>query len=273
MSKKNRFTAFMKVWGKYEDNLDTINQVHDRIKYQEVFDKIPYPCVLDWYSTDNPEAWEKNQRVAPELLKQYNWTEDSIKYDLNTYGFRNREFVPNPNSIITIGECFTFGTGLPREMTWPDMLEKETKFEIFNLSRPLSGLDHSFRHLLYWLPVLKSKKVLMLENSGDVREIFEANQSQPIGNWSNEEWKRVLTANKNERYISRKKNLLAIQKWCEMHDVEFHVVECNRRNEIGKEQYEKHKEEPYAVARDLMHPGFHFQRAMKDVFKEILEAY
>lgn len=269
---KNRYRAFMKVWGKHEEDSEELKLIHDRIKYHEVRDETSYPCVHKWYSTDNEEAWEKNKRTSPELLEKYNWTEDSIEYSLNSHGFRNREFVENPNSIITIGECFTFGTGLPREMTWPALLEKEVPYEIFNLGVPLAGLDFSFRTLFYWIPVLKSKKVFMLENSTEGREVFNNNESQIIGGWSEEQWKIDLAANKNERYISRKKNLLAIEKWCEMHDVEFIVLDFDTRNKTGHAEHEKHKEEPYCVARDLMHPGLHFHTAIKDIFKKTLEA-
>jgi hypothetical protein len=269
--RKSRYDAIMKVWGTSEDEPEVVAAVHDRIKYSEIHDDVPYPCVLNWISTDSEEQYEKNQRKSQDKLDLYGWDDTSVTYDLNSHGFRDKEFdCPDENSIITIGECFTFGTGLPREMTWPSLLEAEINTKIFNLSRPISGLDQAFRILYYWLPVLKSKTVLLFESSGLAREIFLGNESCSIGHWSLEDWRIDLVANRNERYISRQKNMLAIKAWCDMHDVTLHVVDTAARNRIGNSTYDKYKHEPKCVGRDLMHPGKHFHEAVMQEFKQII---
>jgi len=272
MSKVTRYDAFMKVWGTSEfESADEVAAIHDRLKYSEVQDDVPYPCVLNWISTDSEEQYQKNQKKSQHLLDLYEWDDTSVTYELNSHGFRDKEFdCPSEDSIITIGECFTFGTGLPNELTWPSLLQAETNKRIFNLSRPISGLDQAFRILYYWLPVLKSKTVLLFESSGLAREIFLNNETASIGHWSRELWRRDLVVNKNERYISRQKNMLAIKQWCDIHDVDLHIIDTTTRNKIGNFTYDKYKHESKCVGRDLMHPGKHFHAAVMQEFKQLI---
>lgn len=260
-------------WDRSEDSPELISTVMEQCKFGFPLESMRESMNPDtklnnrkfWYSTDSQENWEKNQQRQEEI-ESSGWLDYEITYDFNSYGFRNKEFVPEEDAIIILGDSLSFGTGLPREMTWPDMIEKRTGRTVFNLSLPMHSLDSSFRILYTWLTTLKSKTVLMLENSPIVREIYLEN----VGSWSDEEWKTNLPVDPSERILSRAKNLIAIQAWCDMHGVELIVIDCKTRHDMGTKAYEDNVGTKYNIARDLMHPGINFHKVHTELFLEKL---
>ena len=79
-----------------------------------------------------------------------------------------------------------------------------------------------------------------------------------------------MVESKTERFISRQKNLLAIKQLCQIHDIELKIVSARERNEIGLSNWNEHKEERYALSRDLMHPGLAFHEAIAERWKKEL---
>lgn len=260
-------------WDRAEDSPELISTMMEEFKFGFPLESMRESMNPDtklnnrkfWYSTDSQENWEKNQQRQEEI-ESSGWLDYEITYDFNSYGFRNKEFVPEEDAIIILGDSLSFGTGLPREMTWPDMIEKRTGRTVFNLSLPMHSLDSSFRILYTWLATLKSKTVLMLENSPIVREIYLEN----VGSWSGEEWKTNLPVDPSERILSRAKNLIAIQAWCDMHGVELIVIDCKTRHDMGTKAYEDNVGTKYNIARDLMHPGINFHKVHTELFLEKL---
>ena len=260
-------------WDRAEDSPELISTMMEEFKFGFPLESMRESMNPDtklnnrkfWYSTDSQENWEKNQQRQEEI-ESSGWLDYEITYDFNSYGFRNKEFVPEEDAIIILGDSLSFGTGLPREMTWPDMIEKRTGRTVFNLSLPMLSLDSSFRILYTWLATLKSKTVLMLENSPIVREIYLEN----VGSWSDEEWKTNLPVDPSERILSRAKNLIAIQAWCDMHGVELIVIDCKTRHDMGTKAYEDNVGTKYNIARDLMHPGINFHKVHTELFLEKL---
>ena len=260
-------------WDRSEDSPELISTMMEEFKFGFPLESMRESMNPDtklnnrkfWYSTDSQENWEKNQQRQEEI-ESSGWLDYEITYDFNSYGFRNKEFVPEEDAIIILGDSLSFGTGLPREMTWPDMIEKRTGRTVFNLSLPMLSLDSSFRILYTWLATLKSKTVLMLENSPIVREIYLEN----VGSWSDEEWKTNLPVDPSERILSRAKNLIAIQAWCDMHGVELIVIDCKTRHDMGTKAYEDNVGTKYNIARDLMHPGINFHKVHTELFLEKL---
>ena len=160
-------------------------------------------------------------------------------------------------------------------MTWPYLLEKEIGTKVWNLGLCTVGLDTTFRTLLSWLPVIKPKMVLLLENSQLGREVWYIDEEKDewntsIGFWSDYDWQRELVESKTERFVSRQKNLLAIQQLCEINDIELRIISARERNEIGLSNWNEHKEEKYALSRDLMHPGLAFHQAIAERWKKEL---
>lgn len=261
-------------WERSEDSPELISTMMEKFKFGYPLESMregmnsdtKLPNSLRWYSTDTEQLWEKNLKKVPEDIETSGWLDYKFTYDLNSHGFRNKEFVPEEDSIIAIGDSLSFGTGLPREMTWPDMIEVRTGKTVFNLALPMFALDSTFRILYTWLSTLKSKTVLLLENSPIMREIYLEN----VGSWSTEDWKSNLVLDPSERILSRAKNLLAIQTWCDMHGVELIVIDCQTRIDIGTKAFEDNIGTKYNIARDMMHPGINFAKVHTELFLEKL---
>tara|TARA_B100000902_G_C27083393_1_gene800058 strand:- start:75 stop:902 length:828 start_codon:yes stop_codon:yes gene_type:complete len=273
MSKKFfRYKAFERIFRQSEDSEEVVNRVENKIKYHntDAYERNS-ATQLWWCSTDSEEEYKKNLEERPDMLKQYGWLDSNINYDLNQYGFREDEFKESPTSWVAAGECFTFGTGLTETMTWPTMLEYKTGKKVWNLGLPLAPLDVTFRVLYAWLPIIRPEKLLLLESSQLAREVWVDEKPEPIGFWltdENDSWKKSLASDKVERYISRQKNLMAINELCVQLDIELHTISALERHELGVKAWESGEGEPYAVCRDLMHPGFHFQKAITERWLE-----
>ena len=147
--------------------------------------------------------------------------------------------------------------------------------KVWNLALCTTGLDTSFRTLYNWLPVIKPKMVLLLENSQLGREVWYIDKDREewntqIGFWSDLDWQKELVESKTERFISRQKNLLAIEQLCQINGIDLKIISARERNEIGLSNWEDNKEEKYALSRDLMHPGLPFHKAMVERWKKEL---
>lgn len=263
MSKFFRYKAFERIYGKTEDDQETLDRVEEKIKFatQSDFDRRT-PITYNFWSTDSSDEFEKNKSKRPEELEKYGWLGTPITYHLNEYGYREDSFHYSPESYIAIGECFTVGTGLPETMIWPSMLELEGLGKVWNLALPESGLDTTFRSLYSWLPVIQPKAVLLLENSQLAREVYTDEVSDKIGHWSPAGWKRDLVGDKVERFLSRQKNLMAISELCQENKTELKIISAAERHEIGMNAWQGNENEKFAASRDLMHPGLHFQQAI-----------
>ena len=115
----------------------------------------------------------------------------------------------------------------------------------------------------------------MLENSTLARETWYIDENNEewntcIGFWSDLEWQQEVCLSKTERYLNRRKNLMAIRELCRMEGVEFKLITAKERNEIGFRDWEANKDTKYALARDLMHPGLYFHQSMVHRWKEEL---
>ena len=211
----SRYKAFERIFfGKTEDEDKHVESVNGRIPYAFGWNrKLNEPSRQKFSSTDSEDAWESNLKNQKDLLEKYGWLDTEVYYDLNSHGYRDEEFKESPNSIVAAGECFTYATGLPIEMSWPYLLGKELDTKIWNLALCTTGLDVTFRSLLSWLPVIKPKMVLLLENSQLGREVWYIDEEKDewntqIGFWSDYDWQKELVESKTERFISRQKNQL-----------------------------------------------------------------
>ena len=243
---------------KAEDENSEIEKVEGRIPYAFPWNRrLKEPTRVEWSSTDSADAFDSNLKNHRDKLEKYGWLDTEIYYDLNSYGYRCDEFYEDKDSYVGIGECFTYGTGLPADMSWTSLLEKNIQKKVWNLGLCTTGLDTSFRTLLTWLPVIKPKAVLMLENSTLARETWYIDENNEewntcIGFWSDLEWQQEICQSKTERYLNRRKNLLAIKELCDMNQVEFKLVTAFERNEIGYRDWEENKDTKHALARDCL---------------------
>jgi hypothetical protein len=276
----SKYEAFERVLHGRTDDFsleDASDSVKKRIAYAFGWNReLDEPSRQKWSSTDNEEAWKGNVKFKRDVLEKEGWFDTEVYYDLNSHGYRDDEFVSSPASIIAMGECFTYGTGIPREMTWPYLLGEELNEKVWNLGLCMTGLDTCFRTLYNWLPVIKPKMVLLLENSSLGREVWSVDESgkeewnDAIGFWSSVEWQKELVNSSTERFISRQKNLLAVSQLCSINNVELKIISASERNAVGLADYAKNKHKKYALSRDLIHPGLPFHEAMVELWKKEL---
>lgn len=68
----------------------------------------------------------------------YNWIhkfKHDIEYSFNSQNYRTNEF-KNEVDLLTLGDSQTFGFGIEREQSWPEMLAKKNNFSLINLAIP-----------------------------------------------------------------------------------------------------------------------------------------
>ena len=126
-----------------------------------------YPC-------DTKEAWNYNCKHNSEVVKELNWTEDSIEYKFNSHGFRCNEFNDSP-AIMFLGCSLTFGIGMPKESCWTYLVSNMLGLEEFNLGNGGAANDTCFRLANYWIGKLKPEIVFYMVTFDDRLEIFDQN--------------------------------------------------------------------------------------------------
>jgi hypothetical protein len=109
-----------------------------------------------WLEQKLPYAWSYYPRNRTELYCgtdqicniDPNWT-FPVTYIMNSHGFRTHEFedIKNEQINISLGCSHTMGIGLPIEMTWPSLIEKETKIKTLNLGLGGASTDTVARFL------------------------------------------------------------------------------------------------------------------------------
>lgn len=99
--------------------IDMINFWQDQI--------LPYT----WNPKDQTLLWSGTDQLNNQDIK---W-EFPISYIFNPQGFRTYDFdlIANEEINVALGCSQTLGIGLPIEMTWPYLLEKETNIKTLNL--------------------------------------------------------------------------------------------------------------------------------------------
>lgn len=139
--------------------------------------------IVDWVSSDTKELFLNNLQNPEKrkLLEKLGWTENSIKYRGNDFGFRMDDDFTNiidDECIVYLGCSITFGIGLNLEDTWgwkhwrKHYQDKNLRY--INLSWPGTGADTFYRMLKSWIDILKIKKVYTLGSFFGRREIISS---------------------------------------------------------------------------------------------------
>ena len=120
----------------------------DSIDYDyEVLTDSEYSYQVDWYPSDTYDNFlrliKEPDNVA--LFKKFNWIDQNnnptkIKYLLNDYGFRCKNFSDKPG-ILFLGCSHTFAVGVDQYESWPELICKQLNLECYNLGMPGKGLD------------------------------------------------------------------------------------------------------------------------------------
>lgn len=213
--------------------------------------------VLRWIPTDTEELFRANSRDPDRrrLLQAHGWTDDSIRYIANDYGFR----MPQSMASIRQGECdfylgcsMTFGTGLNIEDTWAYKMSSLQGRTMVNLALPGTGLETQYRVLMCWAEALKPRRAWTLGAYWLRREVMVPEKpSMRMGPWSTGEEQKIYRhlATPIEARLSFLRTADAIRYLCLKHNIELMVANCD---DPGMSPEPGHQ---YHTARDLMHWG------------------
>ena len=243
-------------------------------------DSVKLNATNKWYPSDSEENFPgAKRRYEVTTGKKFTWTENCITYDINSYGFRGKNFPekPNEDSFLALGCSITFGVGLPEEQTWPYMLSSMLGIPSFNLGAPGMGYETSFRLLRHWWPKIRSKNIFMLVNPGVRREYFNTHATPPafhsIAYWSKgylTEHEFEMFVNQKEAKISKERALYAIKGFCYTHNLNFCAVETDINEFIpgltDPLPIGPHHHTNDDVARDCLHPGPIFNETIAEYF-------
>jgi hypothetical protein len=203
-----------------------------------------------WTWSDRKESWLNNVKTNQQFFEENGWLDEfAIEYNYNSHGFRSQEFNNNP-SWIALGCSFTEGTGLPIDAVWVSLLSNLMKIHIWNLGVASGALDTCFRLLEYYIDKLNIQGVFLLQPPAHRFELFSEgypclylpndrdNAAFPIfKNWVGDD---------NNIKFNEKKNLLAMQKLCDINNIRLIKRTSNDLLNNGTSVRQ---------ARDLAHPG------------------
>ncbi len=126
-----------------------ISLKHQNTKFNDykVLTDSDYSYELNWYPSDSYDNFLNLLKEPGNvgLLKKFGWIDDNnnptdIKYLLNDYGFRSKNFTDKPG-ILFFGCSHTFGVGVDQHMSWPELICNHYNLECYNLGMPGKGLD------------------------------------------------------------------------------------------------------------------------------------
>ena len=219
---------------------------------------------INWAGSDTLDQFQTNckNNITKELLTSLEFSETSITYKYNCYGFRDEEF-DRRSCGLAFGCSHTEGVGLPVDDTWPRVLGKLTNTWVWNLGVGASSLDTVFRLLDFWLPYFTPKFIAICVPSFSRVEIF--NHGNPatlvprsqIDDNMLENFYKLWISSKENMDIARRKNLLAIEKLCNDRNIQLVALDCL---ELIVD----------ANARDLIHTGAIGHREFAKKIKEKL---
>jgi hypothetical protein len=123
--------------------------------------ELPKSCRVDFWDTDEEFLFEKNKK---KLGKNWIWYDEKITYDVNSLGYRMKEFddIDWKNYILTLGCSFTAGTGIPATQTWPHKISNHLKCDLVNAGIPGGGNDLMVSNLIQLFSYVKTRPKLVI---------------------------------------------------------------------------------------------------------------
>lgn len=215
---------------------------------------------FDFMPSDSREIFEMNLQVPEyrEYFRQQGWIEaGAITYEINSEGFRGREFDTNADNLVALGCSYTMGIGLPWHCLWPTLVGQRLGLSVCNLSWGGISADTCYRLAEYWVPALRPRLVVMLTPPLNRFELHTTSDSIPVENFmpncESVNWDDVKpflrhywTANQNSD-INRRKNQWALRGLC--HDLGIPCLIYNCETWMGR------RREDVGYARDRLHGG------------------
>jgi hypothetical protein len=206
--------------------------------------------------TDTKAKYNENLKdpLFVAIAEEKGWTKNTpITYDLNSQGFRGKEFDPSVKNIVTLGDSFTIGVGLQENETWPYILGEKLALTVHNIAWGGWSCDTLFRMARYWIPELSPDLVVMLAPSAGRLEVITGDTEElivlPRDDIANNDYLKHWFANDSNSELNRIKNIMAIELICKKLNIKFM---CYLQDE---EMTGRLSHDPTNVARDNMHCG------------------
>ena len=222
-------------------------------------------CTLAWGGTDTLERWNKHnkKKKTREQLIKLGYTDQSITYKFNEYGFRTDHFHDKGNSIIFLGCSFTLGAGIRYQDTMANVVSKRLNLDCINLGVCGGANDTSFRLANYWIEKLKPSIVIFQPTEFSRLETFCEDHIPRLclpgpafseKNWFAIYFKNYLMYDENLK-LNYDKNRLAIEQICQNNRIKFIQTYDGDLRDWSKPD----------VGRDLAHPGVKSHQHMADI--------
>lgn len=166
---------------------NTYNKLSDFPKYfnegSDIF-KFGIGGQYKYFQGDSEEFYLKNLKTMPE---DWYYRTNDITYDVNSYGFRTRDFneINWQDSYVMFGCSFVFGTGVEESKTIPSFLSEYLGKEVINL-----GISAASNELIFYALTMFKKKygiplgVIVLWSSIERSTFFIYNGISSLGPWS-----------------------------------------------------------------------------------------
>lgn len=204
--------------------------------------------VYKWSQTDSESLFNTHVRHkrTNKKLKALGWTKDSITYEYNSDGFRDKEF--ESGGICFFGCSYGYGVGVKAEDRFSNIIQNALDIRCNNLCVPGSGSDTTARILPYWIEKLKPIIVVNHFLFPVRREIV--NDNSTISLWlpgymitgiSRKKFRHMIRDDVVEELTQ--KNISTIQQCC--NDKNIAYIESN---DYGNFPFDD-------LGRDLGHPG------------------
>ena len=84
-----------------------------------------------------------------------------FEYNINSKNFRSLEEFEKPSDVLSLGDSFTFGTGLPQEFIWAEIFAKKNNFTLHNLASPGSSTTEQVRRAFYYIEKIGKPKIII----------------------------------------------------------------------------------------------------------------
>ena len=211
---------------------------------------------LEWMPTDSKARYDENLKdpLFVTIAHQNGWTQyQPITYNINSQGFRGKDFDTTVKNIVTLGCSFTIGIGLRESETWPYLLGNKLGLPVHNIAWGGWSTDTLFRMAQYWVPALEPDLVVMLAPSATRLELkigdHEYPSITPHDDISNDNYLKHWFANDSNSELNQIKNTLAIEMICKKLNIRFMCYSQDT------EMTGRLAHNPTNVARDNMHCG------------------
>ena len=193
-----------------------------------------------------------------------------VNYRFNEHGFRSKSWQDNTEECyVAFGCSNTFGVGTPEHLRWSNIIEETLGKPVFNLGIGHGSADSVTRLAIGWLHEIKPTKVFVLWPPIVRWEIATKNKIITISPTTlkernfTEEQNKINYASLDEEFnfqINSLRNKHTLKVICDNLNIKLYTLDFQTCRHIDKKG-----------ARDGMHNGPFYQRAIADEFINLLD--